>query len=215
MMIWWIVLLAVAVIAVCIWTIRRQAAAREAASAERMKAFMEQARGIAPAKPAAGSVSASSSAPALAVVPTTQRSAPARPVDASGFAARASLLSVEQAAVYQTLKSALPECELLPHMRLQAFIQPAENLSGFAREAQQRRLADAVIDFLLCDKSLKPLAAVQCAVQPGKPAETAAFAAACVTAAGLRWLEIAPAALPERETLRARVLGASSKLRSL
>ena len=110
-------------------------------------------------------------------------------------------------AFFQTLKGALPEHEVFPRVSLSAFIQPAENLTGFAREAQQRRLADAVVDFLVCDKSMTTVAAVQCVVRTAKAAETVSFAAACVASTGVRWVEISPAALPAREEIKQRVLG--------
>jgi Protein of unknown function (DUF2726) len=96
----------------------------------------------------------------------------------------------------------------LARVSLIAFIQPAENLAGFAREAQERRLADAVVDFLVCDKSMKAVAAVQCGAPSGKAAQHSAFAAACVVSTGMRWVELPPNALPSREAVRATLLGA-------
>ena len=96
---------------------------------------------------------------------------------------------------------------LLGIVAIAAFIQPAEHLTGFALEAQQRRVAGVVVDFLVCEKSMKPLSAVQGYARIGKAAETAAFAAACVASTGLRWMEISPTAPPMPEDLRTLVLG--------
>ncbi len=192
------VLLAVVVIAVFIWNYRRQAAAREAASAERMKAFLEQARANAPS---------AANAPVNAPAPAARGASPQLPL-AAGFTVRASLLSTEQRALHGLLKDGLPDHEIFACVSLAAFIQPAENLAGFAREAQERRLADAVVDFLVCGKSMRAVAAVQCGVRSGKAAESAAFAAACVVSTGMRWVEIKPDALPAREAVRATILGA-------
>ena len=204
MVIWLGLLLGVVVIAVFIWNYRRQAAAREAASAERMKAFVEQARANSAANPADTPATAVSAVPAAL---TPARSAQSRLPLVSGFAARGPLLSAEQMALYPLLKSALPDYEVFVRVSLAAFIQADENSTGFAREAQQRRLADAVVDFLVCDKSMTAVAAVQCGARTGKTAETASFAAACVASTGVRWVEISPAALPAREEIKQRVLG--------
>jgi hypothetical protein len=204
MVIWLGVLLVVVIIAVFVWNYRRQTAAREAASAERMKAFMKQARAAAAsekpaaiARPAASPVTAATAPGAKAPLPLV-----------SGFKARTPLMSNEQRALYAVLKSGLPDCEVLAQVSLATFIQPAENLTGFAREAQERRLIDAAVDFLVCDGSMKALAAVQCGPRSGKAAETAAFAAACVLSTGIRWVEIVPPALPRVDEIKQQVLGA-------
>lgn len=201
MVIWLGLLLAVVVIGVFIWNYRRQAAAREAASAERMKAFLKLGRANAPLNLAAAPATEDTAA---APVKGAQRQVPL----AAEFTARASLLSTEQRALYRLLQAGLPDHEICARVSLTAFIQPADNLAGFAREAQERRLTDAMVDFLVCDQSMKAVAAVQCGVRSGKAAESAAFAAACVISTGLRWVEIPSDALPIREAMRVTVLGA-------
>jgi hypothetical protein len=110
--------------------------------------------------------------------------------------------------MFDALKTSLPDYPILACVSLAAFIQPAENITGFAREAQQRRLADTMADFVVCDASMTAIAAVQCGARSGKAAESAAFAAACAAATGVRWVEMAPQALPGAADLRQRVLGA-------
>ena len=197
----------VVMVVVLVWNYRRQAAAREAASAERMKALLGKSAGDAPVNPAevqlksAGARSVSPASPQAVVKP--------RPQVVSGFVARVQLMPAAYVPVYRLLQSALPQHEVYPCVSLKAFIQIAENSTGFAREAQERRLADAAVDFLICDKTFKPLAAIHCAAGTvGKAAEMAAFTAACVASAGIRWLELSPAAPPEPDAIRAQVLGA-------
>ena len=55
------------------------------------------------------------------------------------------------------------------------------------------------VDYLICDQSLTPLVAIRC----GAAADSAAFAAACVAAAGVRWVEISPPAPITRDAMRA------------
>ncbi len=198
-----LLLLGVVVIAGFVWHFRRQAAAREAASAERMKAFVDQARAEAAGRQPTAPPPADTT-PAAAAAKVT-RTTPAVPL--SGFTLRAPLLDAQQQALYPLLKSALPDHEILSCVSLAAFIQCAENVTGFAREAQERRLADAVADFVVCDRAMNPLAAVQCGARSGKAAEKAAFAAACVAAIAVRWVEISPQALPRPDEIRAHVLG--------
>ena len=195
---WTVVLLLtpVVVIAVFIWNYRRQAAAREAAEAERMKAFVEQMRGNSVVNPVPTAPAASAK-----VIPVQD----ARPVVVSGFIARASLLSTEQAALFQMLRSALQEQHVFPRVSLSAFILPAENLTGFAREARQRRLADAVVDFLVCDKTMRPVAAIH--VEGANDAAAIAFAQSCVQHTGLRFIAMDMKALPKADEIRARILG--------
>ncbi len=197
-------LIPVVVVVALVWNYRRQAAAREAASTERMKAFMEQSGAGTNASPALAPVAPPA---ARAASPKTALSTASTFV-VSGISARAQLIAADQLPIYQSLKSALPEYEILPRMSLAAFLHSAENLTGFAREAQQRLLADAFVDYLVCDKSLMPLAAVRCGARGSAAADAtaAAFAAACVAAAGVRWVEISPPA--PRDALRALVLGA-------
>ncbi len=206
MMYFLVVVLGVAGIGAFIWNYRRQAAAREAASAERMKAFLEQAR----AEAAARQPGASSAAPAAPAVVTPARAAPA-PAAArmTGFVLRAPLLQARQGAWFDALKSALPDHVVLACVSLAAFIRPADTIVGFAREAQERRLADAVLDFVVCDRLLHPLAAVQCVARSGKAADAAAFAAACVVSNGLRWVDVSAQTLLDAAEIRQRVLGAA------
>lgn len=204
MLIFLVLLIGVVVIAVFVWNYRRQAAAREAASAERMKAFLDAARTTSPPGQAPASPRAPQAQPAVQPTVATARPRP----EVSGVSARAAFMSAQHAACYAAIKSALPEYEVFARVSLAAFMAPADNLAGFAREAQERRLADAVVDFLVCDKAFKSIAAVQCGAKHGKAAETAAFAAACVQSSGLRWVEVESQSVVGGADLRRRVLGA-------
>lgn len=204
MLIFLVLLIAVVAIAVFIWNYRRQAAAREAASAERMKAFLDAARTTTPQGQAPAAPHVPHAQPAAQPAGATAWPQP----EVSGGSARAAFMSAQHAACYAVLKSALPEYAVFARVSLAAFITPADNLAGFAREAQERRLAEAVVDFLVCDKAFKSIAAVQCDAKNGKAAGAAAFAAACVQSSGLRWVEVESQSVPAGADLRRRVLGA-------
>jgi hypothetical protein len=206
LLLWIVLLMAVVAIAVLIWNYRRQVAAREAASTARMKALIEQVRGNPVVNPAPTiPAMAAKVTPAVSAKATPAPVAQAHAVVVSGILARASLLSAEQVALFQALQSALPEYGVFPRMSLSAFIRPADNLTGFAREVQQRRLTDAVVDFLVCDKGLRPVAAVR--VEDAGDAAWHALAQSCIQSTGLRYVALDSEAVPKAEEIRARVLG--------
>ncbi len=186
-------------IAVIVWNYQRKVAAREAASSERLKEFLS--------KPATEGVTeearpATISAPA----PAPTASMPSRP--STNYAVRARLLTPPQTVLYYLLKANLPDYEVLAQVSIAAFVDVPSTMSGFEREARERRLAGAVADFVVCDKSFKAVAVVQCGAREGNAAALVAFARDCGESAGLRWVEVMPDALPKREAIRQQVLGA-------
>lgn len=202
-MIWLILLIFIVVMVVFVMHFRRQAKAREAASAERMKAILDQAR----TSGAAGADGAKASPVTPAAAPPRE-ARPQAVQTVSGISLRAPLLDAEQAAVFRQLKSALPDHEMFAQVSLAAFVAPGNDVTGFAREAAARRLTDTPVDFLVCSAALTPLAAVQCGARSGKAAEGAAYAQACAASLGVRWVELSPQALPPPQVLRQQVLGA-------
>ncbi len=165
---------------------------------------------------------AASAGPAGSTVrslPATRHTAPApsaagpasvtslKPAVVAGFSARVQYVRPEHMPLYRLLQSVLPQHGIFPQVMLPAFIQPSENLTGFAREAQEARLHGLTVDFLVCDPALRPVAVVQCEAVHSAP-EASAFAAACVAACGVRWVAISPGTLPAPGEIRVRVLGA-------
>lgn len=211
-MIWLIVLIFIAVAIVFVMHFRRQARAREAASAERMKAFLDQARAANSGAHGGAGANAGTSTPSVAPAapaPAAARETKLEPMQtASGIRLRAPALSAPQQAAYRLLKNALVGQEVLAQVSLAAMVAPSDDVTGFAREAALRRLADTQLDFLVCDGAFKPLAAVQCGARTGKAAQDAAYAQSCVISLGMRWVELDPLALPAAEVLRQRVLEA-------
>ena len=193
-----LLLLPVVVIVVFVWAYRRQAAARGAASAERMKAFLESHS--ATAKHPTGAPAAT---PDAARAESSARSAP---LVRAAPKAHAPLMNPQLIAFYRGLKTALPEHEVFPRVSLSTFLQPAGNLSGLAQEAQMRRFAQTTIDFLICDRTMQPVAAI-CHESLGLAA-TVTFARECVEGDGLRFVTLIDTAVPAPELLRTRVLGA-------
>lgn len=199
MLTWLLWLSPVVFIAVIVWNYRRQAAAREAASNERLKALLGKV-----AAPDAADV-----APAvIASTPAPVVTAGVAPQSALAFTARARLLPPPQTLLYYLLKSSLPIHEVLAMVSAASIIDLPAGVSGLEREARQRRLAAVMVDFVVCDKSFKAITVVHSGVHPGQTAEALAYARAGCESAGLRWVEVAADAPPKRESLRELVLGA-------
>lgn len=192
----------VVAIAGIVWYSRRKIAAREAASAARLNEFLEQAAAKDPAAPRA--VATVTPASVASSAPARINAAPR----AAGIALRERLLTPPQTALYYLLKSGLPDHEVLAQVSVAALIELPGVVGSFEAEARHRRLAGAASDFVVCDKAFKAVAVVQCGARTGAAADTLALVRAGCESAGLRWVAIAPEALPRRETVRAVVLGA-------
>lgn len=186
-------------VAVIVWKYRRIVAAREAASNARFKEFLGKTA-------VQGAVDA---APLVTIFDPATVSTASVPAQApAGFTARERLLTPAQTLLYYLLKSSLPDHEVLAQVSVASAIDAPAGSSAFEQEARQRRLAAAVVDFAVCDKSFKVISVVQCGARDGSAAETLAFARGCCESAGLRWVEVAAHALPKRGEVRHLVLGA-------
>lgn len=186
------------VIAFFIWDYRRKTAARAAASAARFeRIFKEQAAaplpvGSPPAAPAA--TTGKSANPPLAVVPA---------------AVQEPFLEPTEAAVYLLLKTGVPDHEIFAKVSLAAVARVAGGAQE--REQQLRRLSAYRIDFVVCDRTLRIVAAVQLETAGG--AESAGhrrFVADCLSAAGIRLVRLSPASLPRRDEIRTLVCGGAA-----
>ncbi len=162
---------------------QKKNAEREAASSKR---FDEIFGGAAKTPPPA----------APAPVPVTARTAPApAPVTpiASAWAAKEKFLEPQGKLLYYLLKSGLPDHEVFAQVALAAVVASAQ---------PPRKPPESTIDFVVCDKQMKPVAAIRVSAVNSLDA-----AGEAVKAAGIRWVRIAPDALPQRGDIRTLVLG--------
>jgi Protein of unknown function (DUF2726) len=194
---WLLLLLPIAAVALIVWNHQRKIAAREAASNERMKELF--------AKPSADA-DAPAAEQAAAGVPAAAANTPAPPAPKE-YAPRAAMLTPPQRVLYYLLKAQLSDHEVLVKAGAATFIDIPARFGGFERETRERRLALAVVDFVVCDKSFRPLVVVHCHEAGGADTPHIAFARECCAAAQLRWVDIAPGALPARDAVRVTVLG--------
>lgn len=140
-------------------------------------------------------------APAAAVMPTSGGAAGAPAT--SPFVRRARTLDPAQTLFYYLLKNSLPDHEVMPRVTLDSVLELATDQAGNA-EQQGRQLTQQIVDFLVCDKTLQPVAAIDLRTAPATPD----FKIQCLAQAGIRYLQIQRTALPKRDRVRQLVLGA-------
>jgi len=194
-------LLAAGIIFFGVWSSRKQIAAREAASKARFERVLR-----ATAQPAA---SAESAPTAAAAFPSARSVSLAAPVPAKAPAAapaRERFLGQAETLLYYLLKTGLPGYEVFANVSLASVIGVAG--SGHEREQQLRRLAQYRLDFVVCDKAMRIIAAVDVDSAPAAMgAGEQQFKADCLKGAGVRLVRIKREALPKRDQIPALVLG--------
>ena len=200
-MAWYLFLLfAAGGIGFVVWYSRKKFAEREAASKARLERLLR-----APAQPAAPAELAptrTAASPSASVAVPTPAKAPA------AMPARERFLGQAETLLYYLLKTGLPGYEVFAYVSLASVISATG--SGHEREQQLRRLAQYRLDFVVCDKSMRVIAAVDvdtavAAVGAGDQQ----FKADCLKRAGIRMLRFDPGALPKREQIRALVGGSA------
>jgi hypothetical protein len=182
-----------------LWDHKRKAAARAAASAGRLQEILgavQQAR-----------VEGDTNAPADASAETPPVAAvPAPPA----YVRRERMLNPPQTLLYYLLRTAMPDYLVFAQMPLSALLDPGPALSGYARDETSRRLALRSIDCVVSDRRMRPVVAVQLSSRQSAATNAAASTAEWLAAAGVRYVELDPSALPRKEAIREVVLGESA-----
>jgi hypothetical protein len=202
----WYFLLFVLVAAsgVFVWDYRRKAARREAASKERLEQLVKA--GATPAPSAALAPASPAAAVAGPAAPASDAAAEEAP--AAAYAARAQLLSQAERLIYYLLRTGLPDLEVFPKVPLAAVVEAPGK--GYDHEQQLRRLSRQVIDFVVCDKEMKVVAAVQLAAVGPDAVVAQRIRSECLKAAGVRLVTVEPGALPRRAEVRAFICGSAA-----
>lgn len=207
-----LVLIPVAAIAYLIWNHKRRMAERNVASAGRLHEILGSV--AQPALARTGDRPAPPDAlPAEAPLPSAMPGASATPAAAGTapalYAVRKRVLSPPQTLLYYLLKTGLPDHLILPRVTLAALLDTGPALNGFAREEQVRRLASLTVDFAVVDRNMQPVVVIELAAPDSGGAAQADRDAARsrLDAAGVKYIELDPAALPRKDALRALVLG--------
>jgi len=175
-----------------LWSYQRKAAEKEAARQERLALLMvESQRAASPGEVVPGG------APAPKAEPQRQGSV---------WAARERFLSQAEAVVYYLLKSALRrDHEIYVHVALSAVVTVGAAITGFEREQRQRRLAQQELNFVVCDKDLRIVAAFELNQEGAAPDRE--LKVESLKAAGIRLIQLDPTSLPRRDGIRALIYG--------
>lgn len=175
-----------------LWAYHHKAAEKEAARQDRLVLLIgETQRNVSQGEPEAGT--------ALPAEAVPVRKGPA-------WVARERFLSQPEAVVYYLLKTALRrDHEIYVHVALAAVVTVGETIPGFEREQRLRRLAQHKLSFVVCDKSLRVIAALE--VNQESTASERELKAECLKSAGIRLIQVDPTALPPRDAIRALIYG--------
>jgi hypothetical protein len=182
---WFLIgLVPVAAVIYVVWSYRKSALARTAASRERFAQIFE---GVSDPRGTPDSVQTRQPA----VRPATP---PAR-VGAS-YARKARLLTVQQAQLFDLLKDGLPARQVFANVSLAAVIEVCGLPDGREREQRLRALAQHSVDCVVCADAHEVVAVVD--LDDGDSAGTR-FKSECLKAAGVPYLRWNPLALPPRD----------------
>ena len=186
----WFFAAVVIVVSVFAWDYRKKAAKREAVSRQRMLQVMK------------------AGAPVAAPAATTPEAAAAEPAPEAppiAYKANERMLSQPETLLYLLLRSGIPDHEIFPKLSLAAVVVAPG--TGYDREQQVRRLSRHQLDFVVCDKAMRVVAAVQLAAVGPEAVVAQRIREECLGSAGIRVVTIDPAALPKRSEMRALVCG--------
>jgi hypothetical protein len=127
----------------------------------------------------------------------------APPKGLPAYIGRERLLGQAETLLFYVLKTGLPEHEIFAGVSLSAVVDVAPGVQGAGRETQLRRLAPHRIDFLVCDKGARIVAAVEFAAATPE----AQFKMHCLTVAGIRCVRVDPKAIPRYQDVHALIFG--------
>lgn len=193
-----------ALAAYVIWAYHRKAAEKEALSHERMALMMgETHREI--LQPDAAPEKKPATAPA-ASTPAAPPAAQGPGSKATGWVRRERFLSKSEAVVFYLLKTALRrDHEIYVHVTLGSVVTVAADTPPYEHDQRMRRLAQHELTFVVCDKALHVIAAME--LEEVLTDVDADFRTECLENAGIRLIKLDPASLPSREEIRALVYG--------
>ena len=195
------VLVPVIGIAYVVWAYGKKNAEKQARSQERMAALV-------------GISKHAGATPGAARKEHTAAVGASKPADFSAAAAAAAVvarrerfLSQSETLLYYVLKAGLPGHEVFPRVRLASLLGAPEHASGQALELHQR-IARHDLDFVVCDKSMRVIAAIQ--LNGHAPIQGKELVSQWLNAAGIRLVIVRPDAPPRREQVHALIYGPSA-----
>lgn len=204
MTVWYLVLLVpIGIGMYLVWDHRHKSAARAAASAERLNALLGATPHVPTPTPAPDATRATVASASADIVKDSEASLTAAATP--DYALRERLLTPAHTLLYYLLKTGLPEHHVFAHVTLRSLLEPRAGASAYARNEQTRRLSWHAIDFVVCDRNLRPIAAVELS-DAADQQDSRRLRKSWIESAGLRYLELDAKALPRKEGMRALVL---------
>ena len=191
-----------ALVGYVLWTYHRKAVEKQALSHERIALLMgETQRAVLQQEAAPDAPPVAAPAGAQAAAPVPERALSGKSL---AWARRERFLSKSEAVVFYLLKAALRrDHEVYVHVVMSAVVSVGENVPAYEREQRQRRLAQHELTFVVCDKALHVIAALE--LTEYLTDVDAEFKAECLKSAGIRLIQLDPAALPPRDAIRTLV----------
>jgi hypothetical protein len=193
---WWVLvpLVPLGAVAFIVWSYRKKAATQASTSSKRFQQIF------------GASVAGTARAGAIPINGMAARQQPVAGAASASFAPKGRLLTDPETLLFYVLKTGLPDHETFVHVNLAAVIDVSGALPGNERERQLRRLSQCHLDFVVCDRNLQPVAVLEIEQDLAMNA-VAQFKAESVKASGIKYLRIRPAAIPQRQELRALIYG--------
>jgi len=189
-----LVMLPLAGIVYIVWNHRRKTEEREAARTERLREMLGTVHAMLDEGAGAG--------PVASVTHDSET-----PQESTAYVRRERILDRPQTLLYYLLRTALPDYVLLAQIPLALAVDVKAKLSPYAREEAMRKVASHTIDFLVCDRSMVPLAAVQLVVATNAVTTTADTLQSYLSEVGIRYIELDGTALPRKDAIRSIILG--------
>jgi len=184
-------LLPVIAIAWIVWSYRKKAGDKEARSREREMNLVGQLQADTTPRPVTGDQAGAA--------PRAPAPAPAAAVTATR---RERFLSQPETLIYYLLRTGMAGYEIFPRVSLASVVAIASNVSATPRQMPS---GTHDLDFVVCDKSMRIVAAIQLARR--LPGPDGARVEQNLAAAGIRLVTVDPKALPKRGELGALILG--------
>jgi hypothetical protein len=107
--------------------------------------------------------------------------------------------------LFLRLKAGLPDLEIFAGVSLADVVELSVTQGSSDSAKMSPELGHHRIDFLICEKNFRIIAAVEFEAAT----ESAQFKSACLASAGIRHVRINPRAIPAKEDVEALILGAS------
>ena len=189
-------LLPVVAVAWIVWSYRRKAGDKEARSREREMELVGLLQGDRTSRaPSTPRASANPDAP----VAPSPAAAPSAAVTATR---RERFLSQPETLIYYLLRTGMAGYEVFPRVSLASVLAPS---SAPPRTGGQAPSGAHDLDFVVCDKSMRIVAAIQLAGRLAGP--DSVRVEQNLAAAGIKLVTVDPKALPKRGELGALILG--------